>query len=163
MKPYEYRVIFQIEGKTTSEDAIDFTEAKKHSRDTIVFSDFVNRFLVSYVNTCINRFENANEDGLKDIVVHIPKKLANSAYVKDGKWCHPMMNDEYVEIKCDATDESIAITANRVASLKLSGKRLRLRTSSQSKARFELQKVALQCHPEDLKEFCKRTLAEMEG
>lgn len=162
MKPDEYRVIFQIEGKTTSEDAIDFTEAKKHSRDTIVFSDFVNRFLVSYVNTCINRFENANEDGLKDIVVHIPKKLANSSCVKERKWCHPM-TDEHVEIKCDATDENITITADRVASLKLSGKRLRLRTSSQSKARFELQKVASQCHPEDLREFCKRTLAEMEG
>ena len=162
MKPDEYRVIFQIEGKTTSEDAIDFTEANNLSQDIATFCDFVNRFLLTYVNTCICRFEQTNEDGLKNVVVHVPKKLANSARVKERKWCHPM-TDEHVEIKCDATDENITIAADRVASLKLSGKRLRLRTSVQNKARFELRKVTSQCHPEDLREFCKRTLAEMEG
>ena len=145
----EYKVHITLNDCEVTTGCLDFDFFKNSKESCAECFD-------QYVDTMIEKLESKLDVGFSNIVVSVPSELISDGFIYPKKF-RLHSTDEHVEIR--KWDEShILIAGSRTPELKLTGKKVPLRTSTNSRAMIDFERAILQMSGFDVVRKCKQYL-----
>ena len=147
----EYKVHITLNDCRVTTECLDFDFFKNSKEACAEYFD-------QYVDRMIESLESKLDVGFSNIVVSVPSELISDGFIYPKKF-RLHSTDEHVEIR--KWDEAhILIAGSRTPELKLTGKKVPLRTSANIRAMIDFERAISQMTGSDVVRKCKQYLEE---